>query len=149
MRVRLGEVLAAAGGAVLLGSLFTEWYGARARAEGASGWQSFDVVDLYLTLVALLAFALLVAQARRSPAVPVTLSVLTFTAALLALLVVTWRLIDQPGPNEFITVSQGAWIGFDGVLLVLVGTFWSMADERPRSEPPGPEPELRPAPPAT
>jgi hypothetical protein len=107
------------------------------------------VLDVVLTLLALMAFALLVTQATwRAPALPVALSVLTTTAAMLTLLAVAYRLVDQPGPNEFITVRLGAWLGFAAVAAVLAGAWWSMADERPRLEPAGPEPELRPAPPA-
>jgi len=149
MTVRPGEVLAAVGGAALIASLFGDWYGARARAAGATGWQAFGILDVLLTLLALMAFALLAAQAtRRTPALPVALAVLTSTAGLVAVLLVLYRLIDQPGPNEFFEVRAAAWMGLAATAAVFGGAWWSLTDERPRLEPAEPEPELRAAPPA-
>ena len=71
-RLRDGEWIAGGGGAALLAALFLDWYG------GLSAWRAHAVLDVVLALLALVPLALVVAQAtRRSPAVPVALSVLT------------------------------------------------------------------------
>jgi hypothetical protein len=146
-RLRLGEWLAAAGGAALIVSLLLPWYGARGRAETLTGFESFSVVDVLLVAVAALALALAAAQAtRRSPTVPVAAGVLTVVVGLLAVLVVAYRIVDQPGPNEFVDVRGGAWVGLGATLAVLAGGWESIRNERVRDLPPGPEPEVRSAP---
>jgi hypothetical protein len=59
---------------------------------------------------------------------------------------VLYRLINQPGPNEFIDVRWGAWLGLASTLAIAAGGWRSLATERVRGLPPGPEPELRPPP---
>ncbi len=115
-RLRDGEWIAGAGAVALLVALFLGWY------SGASAWQAFSVLDVVLALVALLALALVLAQAtRESPSVPVALSVLTAVAGTLATLFVLYRILDQPGPNDAVEVEAGAWIGLVAAALVAVG----------------------------
>ena len=147
VRLRPGEWLAAAGGAALLVSLFLPWYGARARVATVTGFSAFAVIDVLLVLLALLAFALAVLQATRdSPAMPVAVSVVTVPFGLVGVLVVLFRIVDEPGPDAFIEVEPGAWVGLAGALAVLAGAWLSLATEHVRGLPPGPEPELRPTP---
>ena len=65
-RVRTGDLVAGVAGAVLLASLFLNWYsvtpeimvGATDRQFGSvSAWTAFSVVDVLLALVALLGIA--------------------------------------------------------------------------------------------
>jgi drug/metabolite transporter (DMT)-like permease len=115
-RLRDGELIAGAGAVALLVALFLGWY------SGASAWQAFSVLDVVLALVALLALALVLAQAtRESPSVPVALSVLTAVAGALATLFVLYRILNQPGPNDAVEVEAGAWIGLVAAALVAVG----------------------------
>jgi hypothetical protein len=147
-RLRAGEWLAGTGGAALIASLALPWYGARARSETLTGFESFSVIDILLTALALLAFALVVLQATRdTPAAPLGAAVLTASLGILGVLLVLYRLIDQPGPNEFIDVRWGAWLGLASTLALAAGGWLSLANERVRGLPPGPEPELRPTPP--
>ena len=147
-KVRTGEVVAGAAGVILLIVLFLPWYGVRGRAATLDAWQAFSVVDIVVALVAVLGIALLVVQvAGRGPAGPVALGVITGTLALVAFVLVAFRIIDQPGPNEFVTVRAGAWLGLVASALVAAGTWLSLSDERPRPvDPPPPEPERRPTP---
>jgi len=154
-RVRTGEVVAGVSAALLLAFMFLDWYGldvafgALDRLDlGATAWQAFGVIDIVLSLVVLLGLATLASQLiGRGPALPVALEVITSTVALIALLLVAYRIINQPGPNDLVDVKLGAWLG----LLATAGVFWgawkAMSDERPRpADPPAPEPERRPTP---
>ena len=74
---------------------------------------------------------------------------LTATVGTLAVPVLALRvLVFQPGPNELTTVSYGAYLGLLAALLVAIGGWWTLKDDRtdaPESAyaPPAP----RPAPP--
>ena len=147
-RVRIGEIVAGVAGAVLLLSLFLEWYTVRGRAEGLTAWGAFTFVDLLVCLVALLGIALAVSQvAGRGPALPVAIGVITATLGLAATLLVLYRILNQPGPNDAIGVGAGAWIGLAACLGVFLGAWLSLSDERPRpADPVPPVPERRPTP---
>ena len=146
-RVRIGEIVAGVAGAVLLLSLFLEWYTVRGRAEGLTAWGAFAFVDLLVCLVALLGIALAVSQvAGRGPALPVAIGVITATLGLAATLLVLYRILNQPGPNEFIEVKLPAFLGFLCVLAIAAGGWRSMRDES-WDDAPVPT-DVRPAPPA-
>ena len=88
------------------------------------------VTDLLLALAALIAIALAVVTAtRRSPALPVAASVITAALGALATLLVLYRIVNQPGPNEFIEVKLPAFLGFLCVLAIAAGGWLSMRDE--------------------
>ena len=48
---------------------------------------------------------------RESPALPVLFSVLTIVAGVLAALLILYRIVNQPGPNDVVEVQAGAWLG--------------------------------------
>jgi hypothetical protein len=147
-RLRPGDVLAAAAAVVLLGVTFLDWYAPAARGEGLDAWHAFAVVDLVIGLAATLALALTALNVGgRGPAVPVGVGVVTSTISLVALILVAYRILNQPGPNDVIEVEIGAWLGLAATAALFAGAWWSMADDRPRpADPPAPEPELRAAP---
>ena len=147
-RVRAGEIVAGAAGVLLLASLFLEWYSVDSREDGLSAWAAFSFVDLLLALVALLGIALAVSQVvGRGPALPVALGVITTTLALAASLLLLYRILNQPGPNDAIGVSAGAWVGLAAAIAVFLGAWLSLSDERPRPvDPVPPEPQRRPTP---
>lgn len=123
-RLRDGEWVAGAGGVALLAALFLDWF------SGASGWQAFSVLDVVLALLALLPLALVVLQAtRESPSLPVAFSVLTTVGGALATLLILYRMLNQPGPNDRVDVELGAWIGLAAALVTAVGGWRSMRDE--------------------
>jgi drug/metabolite transporter (DMT)-like permease len=123
-RLRGGEWVAGAAGVALLGALFAGWY------SGASAWQAFSVFDVVLALLALVPLALVVLQAtRESPSLPVAFSVLTTVAGALATLLILYRILDQPGPNDRVDVELGAWIGLAAAVLTAVGGWRSLRVE--------------------
>jgi hypothetical protein len=154
-RLRHGELIAGAGGVALLVVMFLDWYGAGGSAElggqsievsiGLSAWEAFSVTDLILALTAVAGIGLAVLTAsRRSPALPVAAAVIATTLGALATLLVVYRILNQPGPNEFLEVKFGAFLGFLSVLAVAVGGFRAIRDEE-GEEAPIPT-DVRPAP---
>jgi hypothetical protein len=141
-RLRDGEWIAGAGGVALLAAMFLHWYGldlgpvqdavadfVDVGAE-ATAWQAFDVLDIVLALLALVPFGLVLTQAtRRSPSVPVAFSVLTALAGALAALLILYRIVNQPGPNDVVEVQAGAWLGLVASLVIAGGGWRSMRVE--------------------
>jgi carbon starvation protein CstA len=123
-RLRDGEWVAGAGGVALLAALFLDWF------SGASAWQAFSVLDVVLALLALVPLALVVLQAtRESPSLPVAFSVFTTIAGALATLLILYRLLNQPGPNDRVEVELGAWIGLAAAVVTAAGGWRSMRVE--------------------
>jgi hypothetical protein len=165
-RLRQGDLIAGLGGVALLAVMFLTWYsaGGSATFQGRNievrldfdAWQAFRVTDLILAVTALSGIALAVLTAsRRSPALPVAASVITATLGALATLLVFYRILNQPGPNQFLEVKLGAFLGFLAVLAVAVGGYRAMRDEEWEGAPmptdvrptPAPESPGDPAPP--
>jgi hypothetical protein len=169
-RLRAGEWTALAGAVALLVALFLPWFGVeipRAEPQGqggvlnivrtvstgswGSGWDALGWLAIAIALAAIGCAAwLAIANATGAPvAQSVAASVLTATTGTLAFVVLALRvLVFQPGPNEFIVVRYGAWLGLLAALILAVGGWWATKDERtdaPESAYTPPEP--RPPPP--
>jgi hypothetical protein len=167
-RLRAGEWIALAGAVALLVTLFLPWFGIeipRAEQQGGirnvvstistgswgSGWDALGWLVIAFALAAIGCAAwLAVANATGGPvAQSVAASVLTATAGTLAFVVLALRaLVFQPGPNDFVVVRYGAWLGLLAALVLALGGWWATKDERtdaPESAYSPPEP--RPAPP--
>jgi hypothetical protein len=141
-RLRAGEWLAAAGGVLLIVSLFLPWYEG---AEPVSGFEALSVIDILLALLALLAFALPVLQATQdAPNKPVGAAVLGVVLGALGALLVVFRLIDSPADG--LEVRPGAWVALAATVLITVAAWRSLAAEYVRGLPPDLEPELRATP---
>jgi hypothetical protein len=150
-RLRSGEIVAGLGAIALLVALSLAWFGAEPTVYAPvdeipagfrgllhqSGWSGLGwlaLVPLVVTIA--LALALVVATAaERTPALPLAIGVLTVPSALLAVLVILARLIDQPGlgvnaPDSFVEVRWPAYLGLAGALAVLAGAWRAIGDER-------------------
>ncbi len=126
-RLRLGEKLAGVAGIALLVLTFLPWY---ARPTTQSAWQAFGVVDLLLALTALMGVAVaILAATHRAPALPVATSVVLATLAPLVFLVLSYRLLNQPGPNDVVEIRPGAYLGLACLSVLAVGGWRSVADE--------------------
>jgi hypothetical protein len=138
-RLRFGEWLALAGGIAMIVALLLPWY------DDLSGYEALTIIDILLTLIALLAIWLAVAQATQDvPAKPVAAGVLSVVFGALAVLLVVFRLIDAPADG--LEVRPGAWLGLLAALAITVGGWRSIAAEYVRGLPPDLEPELRATP---
>jgi hypothetical protein len=160
-RVRPADWLAGIGGLLLFVSLWLKWYGfdADALTDGPTSaaigsvkvpditaWQAFSEIDVLLALFAIPAIGVPISAAlSKGPAVPVAFTVIATTASIFAVLLVVFRLLDQPGSNELVAVKYGAWVGLAGAVLALVGSWRAMADEHTPGAVP-PQLTVRPAP---
>jgi hypothetical protein len=141
-RLRAGEWLACVGGTALIVALFLPWYEG---TEPVTGYEALTVVDILLTLLALLALAIPVLQATQEvPSKPVGAGILTVVFGALGTLIVVFRLIDAPADG--LEVRAGAWVGFAATVLITVAAWRSLAAEYVRGLPPDIEPELRATP---
>lgn len=133
-----GAALAAAGGVLLVGAMFLDWYalevsggrvpGADRLASSASldAWQAFQWSDLLLLTAAVLAVASAVfgeaASRLASPGV-------VGAGGTAATILILWRLVDPPlVRGEVFTftvdvvVRPGALLGLLGALLIMAGS---------------------------
>jgi hypothetical protein len=123
-RLRLGEVLLAVSGVVLIVALFLPWYG-----PDLSGWEALGVVDVILALVAACAVSVTVSTAFfRVAAVPIALDALVTLLGLVGLLLVLFRVIDLPDGAS--GREAGVWVALAAAAGVVVSGCLSMRDER-------------------
>lgn len=112
-RVSLGEMVAAAGGVVLLVLMFLPWFGGHLtggppiKVEPQTGWESFSALSKFL-LILVMAAAIGVTAARalgRLPSLPVEQGALVLVAGVVAFVVVLIRMLDPPA--SFASASLG------------------------------------------
>ena len=126
-RLRAGEWIAAAGGIVLLVSLWTPWYS----EPDASAWESLAVTDVLLALLAAAAVGLwLITAVQRMPSVPIAYSAFLSGAAIIGVILVLIRVANLPDAAG--GRGWGLWLGLAGALGILAGAWLAMRDERPQ-----------------
>jgi hypothetical protein len=109
-RIDLGRILLIAGAAVLLVSLFVEWYD-----TGQTGWEVFEALDLILAGLAIAA----VIVGLNAEDVPRWLP-WTIPAAAVAIVLV--QLIDAPpAVGADASPTTGAWLALGGSIIMLLG----------------------------
>jgi hypothetical protein len=119
-----GAAVAAVGAAVLLISLFLDWYGDDGR--GYSAWTLFEVIDLLLAAIGLIAISTFLSRSGLEPRLPQAPLLLLGAAALV---LTVSQLIDAPPAvalGEF-DIQTGAWLALAGSALLLAGAFMSVA----------------------
>jgi hypothetical protein len=117
-RIDLGRAVLFAGSALLLISLFTDWY--ELGGAGVTGWQVFETLDLVL---AALAVAGMVA-AVGPDVVPPWAAVAVPGAAIFIIFV---QLINNPPAAGDADPAAGAWIALAGSFLMAAGAALSLA----------------------
>ena len=136
-RIRLGERIAGVCAVLLFFDMFLHWYGIKGFSGTPFGpsfqftaWRIFSYTDLLLLLLIVLAIAMVVlAATQRSVALPIGANVIVALFGALMTLLVLYRLINQPGPNELVTVKLFGYVGLLLTAGVAVGAFMSMRDE--------------------
>jgi hypothetical protein len=143
-----GEVIAAAGGALLAVSVFLAWYslgnvhaslnGCRGPDSSCTGWHSLTILR-FLLLLAAAAPAILAWIIVRGHALSWPRGELTAVTALAALTLILFRgVIDRPGqPSGEISIDFGWWVALLGGLLILAGSIWRSRESSARRKPPG------------
>jgi hypothetical protein len=142
-RVRSGELLALAGAAAVIASLFLPWYDAPAGAS-LSAWDTFGPAVVLLLAAAAAGLALAVsAAAERSVAVPVAIGVWCVLIGLIALAAAIVRVLERP--DHATGVAAGGWLALAGAAAILAGAWQALRDERPSMYEPA-RPDPRPIP---
>jgi uncharacterized membrane protein HdeD (DUF308 family) len=140
--IRPGDLLAGAGAVCLIVALTLPWY---ENADGKlSAWSTFGPAVVLLILAAIAALVLFFSTlAERTPALPVAAGVWSVLFGLLAVVAAIVRVLERP--DHATSLCAGAWLGLVGAVAVLVGSWWSMSDERPSQyEPAQPDPRRLP-----
>jgi hypothetical protein len=124
-RLRVGDWIVGASGLLLLVALFLPWYG----PGSASAWESFSILDVILTLLALAAISVpIVTATHRVPAMPLAVESLTALFGMLGLVLVLIRVLNLPG--EAHDREIGLWLGLVATLGISAGGLIGMRDER-------------------
>lgn len=140
-RLRLGEIIAAVAAVGLLVVLGAEWFELRSRVAvvGATstGYASLGwFADALLIFAALCCLALAASTAlERKPSTPVGIQTLTVIATFVAVICVALRLIFQPSlgvgaDDTSVDLLPGAYLGLAFTLLMFIGAWVSIGDER-------------------
>ncbi len=122
--VDAGALVAAGGSVLLLISLFLDWYGDD--GHGYSAWTLFEVIDLLLAGIALMAISTFISRSGIEPRLPQAPLLLLGAAAVV---LTVSQLIDAPPAvalGEF-DIKTGAWLALAGSALLLAGAFMSVA----------------------
>ena len=148
-RLRTGEWVAALGAAGLFVTLFLNWFSVDGQAAGwlayapapggvhLSGWGSLGWFMDLLVCIAIFGGASLsyMTVKRTSPAWPVGAGVLTMVLGSVIFVVLAIRVATQPGlglglSNTPVLIEAPAYLGLLCALLVPLGAFLSIRDER-------------------
>ncbi len=144
-RLRAGELIALLGAVcVIVAVVALRWY--EAPSGSLDAWETFGVGVVLLLIAALAALVLAVATlTERSTALPVAVAVWSTALGIIGVIAAVVRLLERPdGASGLCT---GAWVAFGGALLIAIGSWQSMRDERSGLYPPA-SPEPREPPPA-
>ncbi len=141
-RLRVGELLALLGSICLIVSLFVRSYSGP--AGNLDAWSTFGP-GVVLELVAVCAALIVVISAltERSPALPVSSAVWCVLLGLIGVIAALVRALERP--DQATDVCYGAWLALAGTVLILLGAWQVLRDERPSMYQPA-RPEPRPQP---
>lgn len=109
-----GAVVAGVGAILLLVSLFLDWY------EGMSGWTAFEVLDLVLAGLAVL--ALLAAAERLGYATPLGVRGRGLVVVgVAAVVIIASQLLNHPPAATGRAPQVGAWLALGSSILIAAG----------------------------
>jgi hypothetical protein len=143
-RLRLGEAVVLLGAVGVVVSLTLPWY---ENSEGKlSAWSTFGPALVLLMLAAIVGLVLVFATlTERSTALPVAAAVWSTLFGLIAVIAAIARLLERPQGS--FSLCAGAWVAFGGAVLIALGSWLSIRDERTGLYPPvAPQPRTPPAP---
>jgi hypothetical protein len=125
--LRSGELLALAGAAAVIVSLFLRWYDAPGGSLGA--WDTFGPAVALLLAAVAAALALGVSTVtERSVALPVAIAVWCVLLGLIGLIAAIVRVLERPDHSTGVAV--GGWLALAGAAAILAGAWQSLRDER-------------------
>jgi uncharacterized membrane protein len=143
VKLRAGELLALAGAIAVIVSLFVRSY--QNAAGDLTGLDTFGPAVALVLIGAIAALALTVATVtEQSSALPIAAAVWTVLFGIVAVIAATVRVFERP--EHATRICVGSWLAFGGAILILVGAWLSLRDERTsRYDPPSPETRPPPA----
>ncbi|HEV2924307.1 MAG TPA: hypothetical protein VGW98_09760 [Solirubrobacteraceae bacterium] len=142
-RMRVGEIFALLGAALVIASLFLPWYGGSTLGT-LGAWDTFGGALVLLIASACAALAMIAsALTERSTALPVSLAVWSVVVGLIGLIAAIVRLLERP--DHATSLCAGAWLALAGAASILLGAWLAMRDEHgslyaPAAPPPRPRP---------
>jgi hypothetical protein len=141
-RLRSGELIALVGAILAIVALTRPWY------EDAgvlfSAWATFGPAVVLIMIAALAALALVLTTiAERSTAFPVASAVWCVLFGLIGTIAAIVRVLERP--HDATALCAGAWLALAGTILILVGAWQSMRDERTSLYPPATPEQRKPA----
>jgi hypothetical protein len=142
-KLRAGEWTAIAGIGCVIASLFLPWY--ETTGANLDFWDTFGgaAVLMLAALSAALAMVIAAALERESPALPISTAVWSVLIGFIGAVAAIVRVLERP--DHATGLCAGAWLGLAGALLILVGSWIVIGDERQsRYRPAEPEPRPRP-----
>jgi drug/metabolite transporter (DMT)-like permease len=143
MKLRGGELTVLAGIGCVIAALIVPWY--ETPAGNLDIWDTFGgaAALLLAALSAALALVLAALLERDSPALPVSTAVWGVLLGLIGTIAAFVRVLERPMHAS--GLCGGAWLGLAGAMLILLGAWLTIRDERPsRYQPARPEPRPRP-----
>lgn len=143
-RLRAGELIALAGAICVVVALLLPWY--ESAAGKLNAWDTFGPAVALLIAATAAALALCIgALTERSPALPVALGVWSTLLAIAAVVAAVVRVLERP--QGATRLCAGAWVALAGAVLMLVGSWQAMRDERTSLYEPARPPRRPPPPP--
>jgi drug/metabolite transporter (DMT)-like permease len=141
-RLRSGELLALAGAALVIISLFERSY--QAPSGRLNAWDTFGPAVALLLVAATAALVLVLSTLlERSVATPVAAGVWSVLLGLVGLIAALVRVFERP--QHATEVCVGVWLALAGTVAITAGAWLALRDERPsRYTPATPEPRPRP-----
>jgi hypothetical protein len=142
-RLRLGELLALLGAALVIASLLLPWYGGSTLGT-LSAWDTFGAAVVLLIAAACAALALVVsALTERSTALPVSTAVWSVAVGLVGFVAALVRVLERP--DHATSLCAGAWLALAGAVAIPLGAWLTLRDEHrslygPAEPPPRPSP---------
>jgi hypothetical protein len=137
-RLRGGELLAGAGGALLAVTLFLPWFGkvspfcepfpGHSCGQNVSAWEAFGFTDIVLLAAALAGIAMAIAGGQPKTDSQITSASMTVPIGFVATLLVLYRVLDPVGSKD---PRFGLYLGLAACLAITYGAWRSVRNERP------------------
>lgn len=127
-RLRLGELTALAGAICVIIALTRFWY--ETPSGSLSAWGTFGPAVVLLMLATLAALALAITTiTERSTALPVAAGIWSILFGIVGVIAAIVRVLERP--DHAVSLCVGTWLALAGAVLILLGSWLSIRDERP------------------
>ncbi|HEX3452810.1 MAG TPA: hypothetical protein VHS26_05855, partial [Solirubrobacteraceae bacterium] len=127
-QLRLGELLALAGAILVIVSLFVRSYSTP--IGNLDAWNTFGPAVVLLLAAVCAALAMVVsAITERSTALPIATAVWCVVLGLPGVIAALVRVLERP--DHATQLCFGAWLALAGAILILIGAWQALRDERP------------------